>query len=260
MKKMQQKQDEAQKKNLPSDKNNKFFSLKDGVKTKIRVLCPEDGDPFKKFYFHYQIDAKGFLCPKKNYGEHCEACDLVAKLYREKSEDGKKMAKDIGAKERFYSAIYVRGEETEGVRVFGYSQTVYKAFLQYVLDEEYGDITDPDKGVDMFLLKEQANGKQYADTNVTAARNSSKLTDEGPAKAAELLKQIPDFNTLFARKTSEEVEKIVVTFLASDQSEEEVEKTSTELKKFGATPVQAKKSVKAKSEFEQAFEDMDLDA
>lgn len=260
LKRMQEKLDATQKKGNLNDKNNKFFSLKDGVKTKIRLLCPEDGDPFKQFFFHYRLDSKGFLCPKKNFNEHCEACDLVSKLYKEKTEDGKKMAKDISAKERYYSAVYVRGEEAEGVRVFGYSQTVYKSFLQYVLDEEYGDITDPEKGVDMLLLKEQTSGKQFADTSVTAARNSSKLTDEGPSKAAELLKQIPDFNTLFARKSSDEVEKIVEAFLASDQTEEEAEQASTEIKKFGATPVAVKKPVKGKSEIDQAFDEMDLDA
>ena len=31
----------------------------------IRILCPEDGDPFKEFHVHYRIGEEApFLCPK----------------------------------------------------------------------------------------------------------------------------------------------------------------------------------------------------
>ena len=36
----------------------------------IRIIPSKDGDPFKEFWFHYNLgDNRGFLSPKRNFGE-----------------------------------------------------------------------------------------------------------------------------------------------------------------------------------------------
>ena len=50
---------------------NNFWRPQDGDQD-VRIVAPEDGDPFKDYYFHYNVgNASGFLCPKKNYGDDC---------------------------------------------------------------------------------------------------------------------------------------------------------------------------------------------
>ena len=52
------------------------------------------------------------------------------------------LAKDLSPRQRFFTPVLVRGEEAEGVRVWGFGKEAYTALLQLVLNEEYGDITD----------------------------------------------------------------------------------------------------------------------
>ena len=48
---------------------SKFWRPQDGEQT-IRIVPTADGDPFKDFWFHYNVgDNPGFLSPKKNFGE-----------------------------------------------------------------------------------------------------------------------------------------------------------------------------------------------
>ena len=42
-------------------------------------------------------------------------------------------------------------KEDEGVKVWAYGKTAYQTLLGYVLDPDYGDITDPDSGTDIVL-------------------------------------------------------------------------------------------------------------
>mgnify|MGYP003648206571 CR=1 FL=1 len=65
-------------------------------------------------------------------------------------------------------------------------------------------------------------------------RRPSILCDEGVANCDELLNSIPDFNTLFQRQTSEEIQALLDEFLSTDTSSEggssETEKYNTKTK------------------------------
>ena len=51
-------------KNKGGDGNNQFWRPQEGEQT-IRIVTPADGDPFRDFWFHYEVgDEKGFLSPK----------------------------------------------------------------------------------------------------------------------------------------------------------------------------------------------------
>ena len=46
-----------------------FWKPQDG-ETTIRIVPTADGDPFKDYWFHYNVgNNPGFLSPKKNFGE-----------------------------------------------------------------------------------------------------------------------------------------------------------------------------------------------
>ena len=122
----------------------------------VRIIPTEDGDPFKEFHFHYNVGNRGgILCPKKNHGEDCPICDFASKLWREGVDNddfvSKKLAKSLFARQRFFSPVVVRGEEEVGARMWGYGKTAYELLLGYILDPDYGDITDIESGTDITL-------------------------------------------------------------------------------------------------------------
>ena len=62
-------------------KSSSFWKPQEGEQT-IRIVPTADGDPFKDYWFHYNVGKNsGFLCPKKNYGEDCPVCDFASKLW-----------------------------------------------------------------------------------------------------------------------------------------------------------------------------------
>jgi hypothetical protein len=220
MKKMRAKLAQAQKRGSGASSN--FWRPQDGEQT-IRIVPTEDGDPFKDYFFHYNVgNNPGFLCPKKNFGDTCAVCDFAYKLYQEGTPDSIKMAKSLFARQRFFSPVMVRGEEESGVRVWGYGKTAYEALLQLVLNPEYGDITDVEAGTDLNLTYGKPAGAQFPQTNLQPRRRTSSLceniTDE---QCRELLDSIPDFDGLFERKTSADVEKVLDEYLSTDETAEE---------------------------------------
>ena len=92
-----------------------FWRPQDGEQV-IRIVPTADGDPFKDFFFHYNVGKNsGFLCPKKNFGDNCPVCSFVKTLFDDSDPDSIKMAKSLVARQRFFTPVIVRGEEAEGV-------------------------------------------------------------------------------------------------------------------------------------------------
>ena len=207
-------------------KNNAFWRPSEG-ENNIRILPTPDGDPFKEKFFHYGVGNQSFLCPKRNFGDECPVCSFASQLWDEGTEDSKKMAKDMFAKQRFFSPVLVRGEEGEGVRVWGYGKLAYQKLLGIVLDPDYGDITDPEDGNDLKLLYGKAPGASFPTTDIRPRPRKSVLCDDaigGDERCAELLETVPDIDTVFERKTTEEVQVLLDQHLSGETGNNEVEK------------------------------------
>jgi len=73
-------------------------------------------------------------------------------------------------------------------------------------------------------------GASFPRTDIRPRPRKTILCDDavgGDERCAELLETIPDFDTLFERKTTEEVKSILDQFLATDSGNNEVEKYGT---------------------------------
>lgn len=210
--------------------NNKsaFWKPEDGEQT-IRLLPTADGDPFKQYWFHYNLGKNpGFLSPKKNFGENDPLDDFIRQLYKDGSDESVKMAKNLSARQRFFSPVLVRGEEGEGVRLWGYGKMAYKELLNLVLNPEYGDITDVNEGTDLVINYGKPAGAQFPQTTITPRRRPSALakTEE---EIHSYLDQVPDYATVFERKTPQEVQAMLDEFLLG---EEDAEDFSSESSKY----------------------------
>ena len=212
-------------------KKNNFWRPQDG-ENNIRIVPTADGDPFKEKYFHYGVGEQSFLCPKRNFGDSCPVCDFGNKLWNEGTEESKQLAKGMFAKQRFFSPVLVRGEESEGIKVWGYGKLAYQKLLGIVLDPDYGDITDPEDGNDLKLMYGKQPGASYPTTDIRPRPRKSVLCDDavgGDERCAELLEKVPNLDTVFERRTTEEVQAILDSHLSADTED------SSEITRGGIT-------------------------
>ena len=208
------------------DGKSVFWRPEEGEQT-IRVLPPSDGDPFKEYWFHYNLGKNpGFLSPKKNFGESDPLDDFIRQLYKDGSEESVKMAKNLSSRQRFFSAVIVRGEEDKGPRLWGFGKMAYKELLNLVLNPDYGDITDVAEGTDLVINYGKPPGAQFPQTAITPRRRPSALS-ESEGEVRSWLDAIPDFDDTFERKTPEQVQTMLDEFLldASDAEETSTEST-----------------------------------
>jgi hypothetical protein len=249
LKKMRAKLDAMQNK---GKKSSSWWKPSDGEQM-IRIVPTPDGDPFKEHWFHYNVgNNAGFMCPKKNFGDDCPVCDFVDSLWKEANkgdEESKKLARDMGAKQRFFSPVLVRGEEKEGVRIWGYGKKAYEMLLQLVLNPDYGDITDPDEGTDLNIRYGKPAGASFPQTDIMPARKVSKICpDITSEECKDLLDTLPDFDTLFERQSTADVQKKLDEYFSDDESAED---RSNESVKYSEAAVS-----KATSSVEEAFADL----
>jgi hypothetical protein len=223
-----------------------FWRPEEGKKAAVRIVGTADGDPFKEYWFHYEIGKNSILCPKKNFQEECAICNFASKLYKENTEESAKMAKKFLARQRFFSPVVVRGEEKDGVKIWGYGKNVYQDLINLVLNPDYGDIADPDTGTDLTMVSSKAPGAQFPTTKLTPARNASRLCQGTDDECRDLLDSVPDFATLHERKTSAEVAAALDEYLAGDSS---AESESNETAKYGSDK-------KASNAVDEAFADL----
>lgn len=221
------------------NKNDTKWKPKEGDQT-IRILPTTDGDPFKEFHFHYNVGKNpGILCPKKNYGENCPICDFASQLWRDgvdnNNDQSKNAAKKLFARKRYYSPVVIRGSETDGVKIWAYGKTAYETLLGYVLDPDYGDITDPETGTDLVLsYTVPGTPGSFPKTQLKPRRRPSVLCDDAIASCDELLESVPDIEAQFTRHTSEDIQNIMNEFLSSDSSSES---SSSETTKYNKSKV-----------------------
>ena len=105
-----------------------------------------------------------------------------------------------------------------------HSPSVVNYINQGLDNPEYGDITDTETGTDLVLHYGKPAGASFPQTKLTPRRRSSLLCDEavgGDDRCAELLESIPEFDTLFERKTPAEVGTLLDAYLLGEESTSE---------------------------------------
>ena len=134
------------------------------------------------------------------------------------------MAKNLFVRQRFFSPVIVRGEEEQGVRIWGYGKTIYETLLGLVLNPDYGDITEVETGVDFTLTYTLPKTKgAFPKTDLVPKRKSSPLAPK--KEIVSILESVPEMEGLFSRKTTSEVQAILEAFL--DPSGESLEDSVT---------------------------------
>ena len=209
-----------------NNKSDVFWRPPEGESI-IRIVPTDDGDPFKEVHFHYNVPNHkgGIMCPKRNFGDRCPICDFASSVWREgvdnNDEESKKLAKSLFVRARYFSPVNSRDDEDAGVKVYGYGKKAYELLLGYVLDPEYGDITDADEGTDIAVTyTKPTRPGAYPQTSMKMRRSTSPLLED-QERIPALLDSVPDIMALFKRSTPEEIDQIRDEYLSGDASAEQ---------------------------------------
>lgn len=219
-------------------KNSVMWRPEEGEQ-EIRILPEANEDPFHDFWIHYGVGKGGVLCPKRNFDEECPICDYASDLWRNGDEADQKAAKKLFVKQRFFSAIVPRADETLTPKLYGYGEKTYKKFIDLQLNPKIGDFTDVEQGQDFSLSYEKPkNPGAYpqTDLNLLPVRSGLVETKSGKLdskKVKEILDNCPDldeavFAYLGGRKSPAEVKELLDKHLANPYG--------NEVAKYGASP------------------------
>ena len=212
-----------------NNSRNTMWKPTEGEKHSVRLLSfpDNDGQPFKELMFYYNIPGQRGLLAPSQFGKRDPIQELINKLRDEGTKESYEMAKKLYPKMRVYAACIVRGEESEGVKLWGFGKTVYQKLLALMLDEDYGDITDPFEGRDVNVVCSKNPGQQWAMTEVTPRGKETKLSKDSK-QAKQWLDNLPDVDSIFQLKSYDELSKIINDWLADgDEENTGTEKNTT---------------------------------
>ena len=205
-----------------SGNNRKFASNwkpKIGEEHTVRILSfPEnEGQPFKELWFYYNIGNNPGLLTPNQFGNPDPIQELINNLREEGTKESYELAKKLYPKMRTYAPVIVRGEEEKGVQIWGFGKTVYQALLGLMLDEDYGDITDPMSGRDIKVSCVKQPGRKWAMTEVRPRGKQSELSDSAE-QSKTWLDNIPDIGQIYSCKSYDELSKIVNDWISEGSS------------------------------------------
>jgi hypothetical protein len=223
-------------------------------KQQIRILpyIHNPANPFIELYFHFDFGGKNVLSPISHGGAD-PLVEFAEKLKATGNRDDWNLSKKLTPKMRTYVPVLVRGEESEGVKFWGFGKQVYQELLAFFADPDYGDLTDPVSGRDITVeFKSAADvGKSYPETYIRVKPNTTPVSED--KNILELCKDQIDLSTMFKKVSYEDMNKMLEQWLETGQvADSETEPTAD-------VPVQsesAPKSVSGAASVKEAFDDL----
>ena len=106
--------------------------------------------PFIELFFHYNLGGKNYLSPI-SFGRPDPIEEFSQRLKTTGSKDDYNLGRKLEDQDENLQPVIVRGEESEGVKFWGFGKTAYQELLSIINDPDYGDITDPKNGRDITL-------------------------------------------------------------------------------------------------------------
>lgn len=201
-------------------RKNVFWKPAVGKQT-IRIVpsAYNKSNPFSELYFHYGIDKNPIISPT-NWGEKDPIVEFAKQLRTSKDKESWRLARKLDPKMRVFVPIIVRGEEAEGVKLWGFGKEIYMELLSMVEDEDIGDYTDIVSGRDLNLTTVGADttGTGFNKTTVRARTKESALTDND-ALLQTILNEQPDPLKVFSRMSFDDMKSVLQKWLAPDEEE-----------------------------------------
>lgn len=188
----------------PGSKEREWFDLDMGDNW-LRI-CPsiDGGMPFREIGYHFKNIGnnkwRAFQCPRITYNKPCPVCEALDAL-RNKGEkwtdQEKKLAKSLTPEIKALWAVVSRNPKYESTKVHWFisQNTIYKKFLSYFADPAYGDISDPNNGRDMCVVKAPKPNTTFHTYDARPAANPSPIC-KSQEEYATIMGQLKKFDEL----------------------------------------------------------------
>ena len=222
---------------LQNTTTNSFWKPQPG-KTQIRIVpyFHNKSNPFSELYFHYSLVKNKTVLSPLSFGRPDPVQEFADKLKASGNKDEWIQGKRIEPKMRTFAPIIVRGEESEGVKFWGFGKTVYQELLSIIADPDYGDITDPVNGRDVVVefISAEESGASYHKTNIRVKPNQTPISDD-PAVLEKVKSTQKDIRDIYQEQSYDDLTNVLNEWLnPSDDSssEESTPQQATETNNF----------------------------
>ena len=177
--------------------------------------------PFTEMMFYYGIGPRVMASPQ-NWNEKDPIQEFTKQLRTTNDKENWRLAKKLDAKTRIFAPVVVRGEESEGVKLWQFGKEVYQEFLNMAADEEIGDYTDIAQGRDIKLttVGPEVTGTPYNKTSIGPSLKTSPISNDKD-EVNKFLEDQPDPMKIFKRYTFDEVKAGLQEFLSPEDQENE---------------------------------------
>ena len=217
-------------------------------------------NPFVELFFHYNLGQNKTYMSPMSFGRPDPVQEFADKLKSTGDKDEWIQGKRLEPKMRTFAPVIVRGQESEGVKFWGFGKTVYQELLGVIADPDYGDITDATNGRDIGIERQTPAeaGNQYGKTTVRVKPNQTAITED-----AKLLESImdnqSDLTELYTEPTYDELKDALQNFL--NPSDEDSTETTTTSNGVAAsttptTNTSTKTEEKSTAKVEDAFDEL----
>ena len=202
---------------------NSFWKPPAG-KTQIRITpyVENKDNPFVELFFHYSLVPNKTVLSPLSFGRPDPVQQFADKLKSTGDKDEWIQGKRIEPKMRTFVPVVVRGEETEGVKWWGFGKTVYQELLSIIADPDYGDISDAMTGRDIVVERQTAAeaGNQYGKTTIRVKPNQTALVEDMDM-SKKLLTVQPNIVELYTEPDFDTLKGHLSAFLNPDGGTEE---------------------------------------
>ena len=195
-------------------------------KTQIRIVpyTFNKDNPFIELFFHYNLNNRSYLSPI-SFGRPDPIEEFAQKLKGSGNKEDYQLSKKLEAKMRTFAPVIVRGEESQGVKFWGFGKTVYQELLSIIADPDYGDITDPVNGRDVVVefISAEESGASFPKTNIRVKPNQTPISDE--PSVLELVKTSQkDITEIYQEQSYDDLTNVLNEWL--NPSEDSTEETT----------------------------------
>ena len=211
-------------------------------KTQIRVVPYEfnKDNPFIELFFHYNLNNRSYLSPI-SFGRPDPIEEFAQKLKASGNKEDYQLSKKLEAKMRTFAPVIVRGEESQGVKFWGFGKTVYQELLSIIADPDYGDITDPVNGRDVSVefISAEESGASFPKTNIRVKPNQTPISDE-PSVLEKVKTSQKDITEIYQEQSYEDLTNVLNEWLNPSEDsteEEEVKQESVSTSDLGTSKV-----------------------
>ena len=205
--------------------NSKNLFWKPSVGKQVVRVVPNKYNkqfPFTEMKFYYGIGSKRVMASPSNWGEKDPIMEFAKQLRQTNDKENWRLAKKLDPKTRIFAPIVVRGEESEGVKLWQFGKEVYQEFLNMAADDEIGDYTDVAGGRDIKLntVGPESTGTPYNKTSVGPSLKTSTLSDDENV-VNTLLNEQADPMKVFKPLSYDEMKESLQEWLAPEGEESE---------------------------------------